>query len=106
MSPDLKTIFIKAGNSDKPTVTLGNELLSLPSGKRDTVLKEMQTLMAIGDPSSDINKCMGEFKKKYIGGKTKDRDKFYMNLFEEMKKHPGCELGRAAMMLSYKETKK
>jgi len=106
MSPDLKAIFIKAGNAEKPTETLGNELLSLPEGKRDTVMKEMQVLMVIGDPSSEINQCMSGFKKKYAGGKTKDRDKFYQNLFVEMKNRPGCELARAAMMLTYKETKK
>lgn len=106
MSPGLKEIFIKAGNAAKPTETLSSELLSLPEGKRDTIMKEMQVLMVIGDPSSEINQCMNGFKKKYGGGKTKDRDKFYQNLFEEMKGHPGCELARAAMMLTYKETKK
>lgn len=106
MSADLKAIFIKAGNAEKPTETLSSELELLPPGKRDTVLKEMQILMVIGDPSSEINQCMAGFKKKYGGGKTKDRDKFYENLFAEMKNRSGCELALAAMKLSYKETKK
>lgn len=105
MSPDLKAIFIKAGAADKPQEALGDELLSQEPAKRDSLMKELQTLIIIGDPSSELNKCMNDFKKRYSGGKTKNRDKFYANLFAELEGKPGCQLALAAFKISYKETK-
>lgn len=106
MSPDLKAILIKAGEADKPKEVFDDLIVALPDGKRDTILKEMQTLIVVGDPGSEVNQCMNDFKNRYSSGKTKDRDKFYTNLFNELKAKPGCELSRAMFKITYKETRK
>jgi Skp family chaperone for outer membrane proteins len=103
MSPELKDIFVKAGESDSPQAELTKLLMAMDAEKQAAVTEELQAFSSLDDPNTEVGKCMNDFKKKYDDDKTRDKKKFYDKLLAEVKSKSGCTLGLAIMKIGYKE---